>query len=139
MESSTFGDKARIPTDGDLEAALGPTGRLWMSLIETLSDELPPLTGRWGFAGKAYGWSYGLRRRDRAVVYLTPLDGRFRASLAIPERAMPAALAADLPAPIRAVVASAEAYPEGRAVRFEVASDDDVAAVLTLVRIRMAS
>ena len=97
MESSTFGDKARIPTDGDLEAALGPTGRLWISLIETLSDELPPLTGRWGFAGKAYGWSYGLRRRDRAVVYLTPLDGRFRASLAIPERAMPAALAADAP------------------------------------------
>jgi hypothetical protein len=52
---------------------------------------------------------------------------------------MPAALEAELPGPIRAVVVSAPTYPEGRAVRIEVASEDDVASVVTLARIRMAS
>jgi hypothetical protein len=139
LESSVFGDRTRIPTDGDLEAALGPAIRLWEALAAALATELAPVTGAWSFAGKAYGWSYGLRRRGRSVVYLTPLEGRFRASLAMPERAMPAALDTDLPEAIRAVVATAQPYAEGRAVRFEVASDEDVEAVLTLVRIRMAS
>jgi hypothetical protein len=139
LESSRFGDRTRVPTDGDLGAALGPALRLWDALTAALTAEFSPVTGAWSFAGKAHGWSYGLRRRDRAVAYLTPLDGRFRASLAVPERAMPAALEADLPAPIHAAVVAAEAYPEGRAVRIEVTSDDDVAAVLTLAGIRMAS
>jgi hypothetical protein len=139
LESSVFGDRTRIPTDDELEATLGPAIRRWEALCAALTTELAPVAGAWSFAGKAYGWSYGLKRRGRAVAYLTPLEGRFRASLAVPERAMPAALEADLPGPIRDVVAGAQAYAEGRAVRFEVASEEDVAAVLALARIRMAS
>ena len=139
MESSVFGDRTRTPTDVELEAALGPTIHLWGALRAALAREHAPAAGAWSFAGRAYGWSYGLKRRGRAIAYLTPLEGRFRASLALPERAMPAALEADLPAPIRAALASAPTNVEGRAVRIEVASEDDVAAILALVRVRMAS
>jgi hypothetical protein len=139
VESSVFGDRTRIPTDGDLEAALGPAISLWRALGAALAEEFDPVIGTWSFTGKAHGWSFGLKRRDRAIAYLTPLEGRFRASLALPERAMPAAFAVHLPELIRAVVASAPAYSEGRAVRIEVTSVDDVAAVQALARVRMAS
>jgi hypothetical protein len=128
-----------MPTDGDLTAALGLAMRHWRALEAALAAEHGPAVGAWTFGGTAQGWSYGLKRRGRAIAYLTPLEGRFRASLAVPERAMPAALAAELPAGVRAIVVDAPANIEGRAVRIEVTSDDDVAAVLALVRIRMAS
>jgi hypothetical protein len=139
VEPSVFGDRKRIPTDRELDAALGPAIGLWGAVKAALAEEFHPLVESWSFAGKAHGWSLRLKRGDRAIVYLTPLAGGFRASLALPERAVPVALGTDLPGPILAVVASAPTYPEGRAVRIEVASQDDVASVLTLARIRMAS
>ena len=135
---SAFGDRARIPTESELEAVLGAAIAPWRSLKAALAQDFDPLAERWAYSGKAYGWSLRLARRDRPIVYLAPLPGRFRASLALPERAMPAALEADLPEPVRAIVVSAPTYPEGRAVRLEVASEDDVASVIVLARIRMA-
>ncbi len=138
MEPSVFVDRTRIPTARELEAALGPAIPLWEALKAALAVEFDPVVEAWAFSGKAHGWSLRVKRRDRAIVYLTPLLGGFRASLALPERAVPVALESDLPEPIRAVVASAQVYPEGRAVRIDVISEDDVADVMTLVRIRMA-
>ena len=72
-------------------------------------------------------------------MYLTPLDGAVRASLALPERAVPAVLAADLPDSVKSVLEGAKSYPEGRAIRLDVRSEEDVESVLALARIRMAS
>ena len=134
-----FGDRAHIPTEADLEAVLGASIGSWRSLKAALALDFDPVTEKWAYSGKAYGWSLRLAHRDRPIVYLAPLAGRFRASLALPERAMAAALAADLPEAVRAIVSSAPTYPEGRAVRLEIASDDEVASVVILARIRMAA
>ncbi len=137
--TSVFGDKTRIPTDEEVRASLGPAIVLWAALRARLALDFGAASEAWTYSGKAYGWSLRLKHRDRPMVYLTPMAGRFRASLALPERAVPKALEADLPAPIRALVAGGPTYPEGRAVRIEVASEEDVASVVALVRIRLAS
>lgn len=137
MEPSAFADKAAPPTDAAVEAILGPAVDRWRSLRAALDAAFGPLDSSWAFSGRAYGWSLRLRQRDRAVVYLTPLPGRFRASLALPDRSMADALAADLPASVRARVLDAPLYAEGRAIRLEIAGDDEVAGLLTLVRIRV--
>lgn len=134
-----FHDKSRTPTEADVEAALGPSIDLWDALRAALSLDFDPLLATWSWAGKSHGWSLRLAHRDRAILYLAPLDRRFRASLALPERAMPAALRADLPESLREALAEAPTYPEGRAVRIEVAAEEDVRSVITLARIRMAS
>ncbi len=134
-----FHDKSRAPTDADVEAALGPSIGLWDALRSGLSLDFDPLQATWTWAGRSHGWSLRLAHRNRAILYLAPLDGRFRASLALPERAMPAALQADLPEPLREALADAPTYPEGRAVRIVVATEGDVDSVITLARIRMAS
>jgi hypothetical protein len=139
VDPSVFGDRSQIPTDVELEVALGPSIGLWRSLQAELAQVFDPLVEGWSFAGKAHGWALRLKHRDRAIVYLAPLAGRFRASLALPERAMPAALLADLPEPVRETLAAAPIHPEGRAVRIEVTSQEDVASVVALARIRMAS
>jgi hypothetical protein len=139
LEPSAFVDKSGAPARDALEAVLGAAYRWWEALQLRLAIDHDPLLADWTFSGRRNGWTLRLKHRDRPIVYLTPLAGRFRANLAIPERAMTAALEADLPEAVRAIVASAPAYVEGRAVRFEVASEDDVAAVLRLAQIRMVS
>ena len=139
MEASAFRDRASAPGEAGIETALGPAYPAWQALKSRLATDFAGLAEEWAFSGKGRGWSLRLAVGRRPVVYLTPLSGSFRASLALPERAMAAALAADLPAGILAVVAGAPSYPEGRAVRLEVAFDRDVAALIALVRIRLAS
>ena len=139
MDPSIFRDRSRIPADPELQVALGASIELWRSLLAALAREFDPLEEGWSFSGKAHGWSLRVAHRDRAIVYLAPLAGRFRASLALPERALPAALDAALTEPVRGILAEAPVYREGRAVRLEVRSAEDIASVLTLARIRMAS
>lgn len=133
-----FLDRATVPDAPAVDAAIGSAAPRWRSLRAALATAYPPLTEEWSFGGRRYGWSLRLRQRDRPVVYLTPLAGRFRASLALPERTMEAALAASLPADIRTIVAAAPSYPEGRAIRVEVTSDEEAEGILTLARIRMS-
>jgi hypothetical protein len=137
LEPSAFLDKAAPPDTATVEAVLGDALEAWDRLRGRLDDVLGPLQSGWSFSGKAHGWSLRLRRGDRAVVYLTPLAGRFRASLAIPERSVAEALEVDLPAAVRAIIAAAPSYPEGRAIRLDVADEDDLEAVVSLARIRM--
>jgi hypothetical protein len=139
MSASVFGERAIVPDEAAVEVALGPAYPLWTSIKARLGREFAPLVERWSYSGKQYGWALGLRHRDRPVLYLTPLSSGFRASLALPERAVPAALAAELPPAMHTIVAEAPVYPEGRAVRIEVDSDEVVEGVLSLVRVRMAS
>ena len=128
-----------MPTEPELAAVLGAAIGPWRSLKAALALEFGPLVETWAYSGKAYGWSLRLARGERPIAYLAPLAGRFRASLALPERALPLALAADLPESVRAIVASAPTFPEGRAVRLLVASDEEVASVIVLARIRMGA
>lgn len=139
MASSVFGDKATHPDDVGLMSALGPAIDRWRVTIDALEREFDPLQASWAYSGKAYGWSLRCSQRGRPVVYLTPLDAAFRASFALPERAVPAALDANLPAHAREVLESAPMYAEGRAVRLAISTDEDVASLVTLLRIRMAS
>jgi len=122
VEPSAFIDKSGAPARDALEATLGAAYRWWEALEVRLAIDNDPVLADWTYSGRRHGWALRLKHRDRPIVYLTPLAGRFRANLAIPERAMTAALEADLPELVLAIVASAPVYVEGRAVRFEVAT-----------------
>jgi hypothetical protein len=139
VASSVFADKAVAPDEARLAAALGPARARWAATVDALERLFQPLRVDWTYGGKAYGWSMRCSHRGRPVVYLTPLDGGFRASLAIPERAMATVLEVGLPDRVRDLVVAAPTYPEGRGVRLPMTSDDDIATLVALVRVRMAS
>ena len=139
MTSSVFAERNSVPDEAELATALGNAHARWTATLDALRERFDPLETRWSYGGKAHGWSLRCSHRGRPVAYLTPLGDGFRASLALPERAMAAALATDLPPHVRSVLAEAPTYPEGRAVRLAIASEEDVASLLRLVAIRMAS
>jgi uncharacterized protein DUF3788 len=135
--SVAFPDAASPPTAKALARMLGRTRGLWTQLIAHLQAEYGPLAEEWNF-GKAYGWSFRLKARTRAVVYMTPRRGRFLASFALGEKACAAAKEARLPASMLTLIDDAPKYAEGRGVRIPVRSARDLAGVETLAAIKMA-
>ena len=139
MSPSAFLDRSAVPQDAELVRALESSAPLWSLLKSRVAAEHAPLVEEWTHAGKNNGWSLRLKRRSRAVLYMTPCQGHFRAAFALGEKAAAAAHVAGLPDAVLAAVDQAPRYVEGRAVRLEVRSEADVDNVLALARVKMGT
>jgi hypothetical protein len=135
---SIFDDKSSVPTTEALERALGRSRDAWNDLKNRIGAEHAPITEEWVFSGKNYGWSLRLKKKKRAVIYLTPEKGCFQVGLALGERAVRAAHESDLPAAMLQQIDSAPRYVEGRGIRIEVRGRDDVEIIVRIVAVKMA-
>lgn len=102
-----------------------------------MDRDFAPLTEEWVFSGVKHGWALRFKRRDRAVLYLKPLEQSFRVSLALGPKAVEAAHHAKLSARILRLIDEAVQYPEGKAVRLEIRSPRDIRVALQLVAIKL--
>lgn len=134
--TAAFADQSSRPTPKALARMLGRTSGLWTQLIAHLQAEYGPLVEEWHF-GKAYGWSFRLKRQKGALVYLTPRRGHFLASFALGEKACAAAKDAGLPGAIVEILDAAPTYAEGRGVRIPVRTARDRASVETLTALKV--
>ena len=138
MAPSAFDDPTGPPTPEALAATLGAAAGLWAELIAAVRHHAGDLTETWVFGGPKHCWSLRLVQKERNLVHLTPLPGRMLVSVALGEKAIARAEAAGL-ASGRAlgIVAAAPRYAEGRGVRFEVATEDDLVVAIELARIKL--
>lgn len=139
MALSAFDDESRQPQDDDLAATLGSTFALWNELRRFLASKFAPLSADWGFTSKKTGWGLRLKHEKRAILYMTPCNGYFLASFALGEKAVKAAHESDLPVSVLRAIDNAQKYAEGRGVRLEVRSVEDVHNVEKLAIIKMAN
>ena len=84
-----------------------------------------------------YGWSYRLQLKKRNIVYLGPRIGLFVAAFALGDKAVAAARESGLPARVLKMLAEAQRYAEGTALRIEVSKPEDLDVVKTLARIKV--
>jgi len=136
---SVFDDKSRLPTDDDLAATLGSTFVFWNELKKLIASRFTPLSLEWGFTSKKTGWGLRLKREKRTILYMTPCEGYFMASFALGEKVVKAAHESDLSASVLEAIDSAKKYAEGKGVRLEVRSAEDVRNVEKLAIIKMAN
>ncbi|MFB3909057.1 MAG: DUF3788 family protein [Candidatus Eisenbacteria bacterium] len=137
---SAFLDRQAPPGQEDLAGALGRAAAVWSGIVEGVGAIVPRLSGKWSYGGKAYGWSLALKDGKRTVLYLIPGKEQVTAAFALNEKAcVEAASGEELPEAVRRIVNEARRYPEGRAVRVEVRTKQDVASVLRLAKIKIGS
>lgn len=129
----------RPPDDAELAAGLGRTRVLWDALKTGLAEAHGPLAEEWTASGRKHPFILKLRRGKRAIVYLSPGRGEFRACFALGEKAVARLQDAGLPAEVLALIDAAPRYVEGRAVRIPVRRKADLAAVLAVAAAKMAS
>ncbi len=133
-----FDDKGVTPDAASVEAALGPALELWRAGRQRLVAEHGPFDEEWAWSGKAGGWSLRLKRRGRAIVYLTPWAGECRVGCVLGEAAVEAARHEGIDPRALALFEAAPRYPEGRGVRLSLRDDADLDVVAALVRLKLA-
>ena len=137
--SSTAADRPAPPTSAELVELLGSTSELWTELQQAIRARYEPVTERWVYGGRKYGWSCRLERGKKGILYMTPDAGHFRVGLALPDAARDAALVGDVPLHIREELAVATKAIEGWPVRMPVRTAGDVAVAVKLAEIKLSN
>jgi hypothetical protein len=134
--TNAFAGKPKQPTESELKAELGASKALWDELVRDLAKE-HKLAREWNSYSKKAGWSLRLKRGERNIVYLSPCHGCFRASFALGDKAVQAALASGLPQKTIKIINEAKRYAEGTAVRIDVNGQEDIPIVKQLAVIKL--
>ena len=134
--TNAFIGKVKEPSNAELEKALGPTKKIWSQLLAGLAADGIDVQ-EWGSSSKKLGWSLRVKRDDRIIVYLAPGEGCFLASFAMGSKAIQAARRSDLPQTVIKIMDEARRYAEGTAVRLNVKTAKDAAAVRKLAKAKL--
>ena len=138
MDHSIFMDKTSIPTDGDLKQALGSKYELWMEIREEVLRKYPEGKEEWNFPGKKYGWSFRIKDKKRAIIYLLPRKEEFMAAFVFGGKAFEAIKQSEVSPKIVSDLEAAKVYAEGRGVRIPVPGKEILKDIYQLIAIKLA-
>lgn len=138
MDTSIFAEKAIVPDENMLRSALGDRYEQWSEIRACVTELYPLAKEEWNFPGQKYGWSFRIKDKKRAIIYLLPRDKYFLAAFVFGEKATHDALSSDISDLIKNEIASARVYAEGRGFRIEVKDGSMIRDIKKLIEIKIA-
>ena len=120
MEHSIFLDKSHMPSDADLKEALGGQYELWMEIRKMVYQKYCTGIEEWNFPGKKHGWSFRIKDKKRAIIYLLPRQDEFLVAFVFGNKAYEAILRSQVSDQIKTGLIDARVYAEGRGIRIPV-------------------
>jgi uncharacterized protein DUF3788 len=138
MALSIFDDRSTPPSEAMLRAALGNSFVHWNQLKQVLAANYPPVSFEWGFTSKSTGWGMRIKHNERVILYMTPCEGYFLASLALGDKAVKATQESNLPRKVLKIIAGSKRYAEGTGIRLEIRNAGDVQNVEKLAAIKLS-
>lgn len=139
MDISIFPDKTNIPTDNDLVNCLGATYELWAKLRDIIFEMYPMAKEEWNFPGKKYGWSFRIKDKKRAIIYLLPRDKYFKVAFVFGQKATMEILNSEISTDIKEDLEKAKVYAEGRGIRIEITDAKKLTDIKKLIQIKLAN
>ncbi len=138
MDTSIFADKAVTPDENMLSVALGDLHPAWIEIKTYVFDKYPLAKEEWNFPGQKYGWSFRIKDKKRAIIYLLPRDKYFMVAFVFGEKAANDALGSNISDSIKNEISSARVYAEGRGFRIEVKDGSLFEDIKKLIEIKLA-
>lgn len=139
METSIFMDKSKTPVDDDLLQPLGDTYLLWETIKKTVFQKYPKAMEEWNYPGKNYGWSFRIKDKKRAIIYLMPRQNYFKVAFGFGQKATDEVMNSDVSQDIKNELAIARVYAEGRGIRIDVKNSDILTDIIRLIEIKIAN
>ena len=136
---SIFSDKASLPSDEILIEKLDSTYMLWTQIQEYVLERYPNGLCEWNFPGKKYGWSFRIKDKRRAIIYLLPRDKYFKVAFVFGQKATDIILSSDITESIKTELAQAKKQTEGRGIGIEVNDGSKIKDIKKLVDIKLAN
>ena len=134
---SIFEDKAIIPTDEDLVDNLGTTLKYWVQIRNNVKGKYPDAKEEWNFPGKKYGWSFRIKDKKRAIIYLLPRDKFFKVAFVFGQKATDQILKSKISREIKNELKSVKKYAEGRGIRIDIKNDKKISDIIKLIEIKL--
>jgi hypothetical protein len=126
------------PNAAVLARTLADTKPLWDDLVAHLEATYAPVVPEWKPSRTSALGFLRLIRKKRTILNLLPRDGHFLTAFVFGEKATAAVRAGDLPAAVVTALNEARVYAEGRGIRLETRTPQDVAIMKKLAAIKMA-
>jgi hypothetical protein len=139
MDTSVFTDKKNIPNTDDLIDKLGNTYQLWQLLADYVHLKYPTALDEWNFSGEKYGWSFRIKDKKRAIIYLLPRDKFFKVAFVFGQKATDSIQQSNVSQLIKVELDAAKVYAEGRGIRIDLVNDNFINDVFELIDIKIAN
>lgn len=137
MDTSIFASKAEKPDDFMLSGALGDMFGVWMNIREYVLVAYPKAIEEWNLPGQKYGWSFRIKDKKRAIIYMLPREKFFLVAFVYSAKATSEALASEINGEIKSIIESAKVYAEGRGFRIEVRNESIIEDIKKLIDIKL--
>lgn len=138
MDISIFTDRQLVPTDEALQTALGETEALWQQIRNCALTKYPAAIEDWNYPGQKYGWSFRIKDKKRAILYLLPRQGWFYAAFVFGQKACEKIWASTLTDTVKDELRNARQYAEGRGIRIRVADASPLGEIYQLIDIKLS-
>lgn len=125
-------DAPSPPTDAELRAMLGES----FDVLQEFTRRNTELRPEWKYYGAKYGWSLKLFLKKRNLCFISPHPGFFTVAFALGARAVERALASNLPESVKRQITEARPYAEGRGVRIDAGTTQDLGPAQLLLEIK---
>ena len=132
-------DKKCTPTNQDLIKTLGSTSSIWESLVNTTRILYPKAMEEWNYSGEKYGWSFRIKDKKRAIIYLLPQDNFFKVSMVFGQKATDIILNSTISDDIKTDLKNTKVYAEGRGLRIDVSNTSSLKDIEELIKIKIAN
>ena len=134
---SIFTDKNKLPNDNDLKESLGDSYQFWQLIKDYVISKYPKGFEEWSFS--KYGWSFRIKDKKRAIIYLLPRDRFFKVAFVFGQKATDIIMKSQVANSIKTELDSAKVYAEGRGIRIDVTDKMIINDIKELIFIKMAN
>ena len=135
MDKSIFLDKNKTPENSDLKASLGASYVLWQLIKDAVFTKYPKSTEEWSFS--TYGWSFRIKDTKRAIVYLLPRNQFFKVAFVFGQKATDEILVSKVSSEIKTELSNAKVYAEGRGIRIDIHTTDQLEDVFMPIDVKL--
>jgi len=136
MATSIFDNKAIIPNDSMVEAAIADAMLLWDKLKKHVADNYNGIISEWKMYSKKAGWSLVFRQAKRTLFYFVPCENHFIIAFVLGEKAVKAALESSISQKVRQEMSEADICAMGHSFYVYIKSEEDLSDVKTLLKIK---
>jgi hypothetical protein len=130
-------DKSVMPADKDLQDTIGAAYPLWTEIRDQVYEQYPAAAEEWNFPGKKYGWSFRIKDKRRAIIYLLPRDSYFKVAFVFGGKAAEDIQESDIADPIKTELRNARVYAEGRGIQIDVRGEEILDDIQKLIQIKL--
>lgn len=137
MKADVIFDKTTEPNDELVQQLVGETYSLWNEIRTKLHAEYGDLHEEWKYYGKKSGWTLKKYLKKRNLFFFKPYDGYFMIAFVFGDKAVQAVEESDLPVSLKTELREARKYAEGRGLRLDIQSPEQVDYIIKLVDIKV--